>query len=370
VLLAAFLLLGAVGLTGCGEEGSSETTTGEDSSTTEPGTETTEADDGGGEPAADETFELRVAHYFPGGHPVETELVQPWGEAVSEATGGNVTITSYAGGTLLEGPEIYEGITKGVADVGVSAYGFNQGRFPVVEAFMLPGTDFGSAAEAAKALAEGIEILNPEELQDTHHLLSFSTGPGLLLMKETPVKNLDDLQGLEIAATSGIVGDALKLLGATPVVMPVTEVYEAQSRGVVQGVESPYAALKSFKIVDVTGYITETPFLYRQHFFMVMNKDKWESMPAEYQDAITEVTNQMWEDSIAELFDRQDQAAMDLPKVENEIEITTLSEEETAKWMDKISPISDQYQAKLDERGLDGEMILNTVKELADKHNE
>ena len=369
MLLAAVLLLGAVGLIGCGEEGSSDTTVGEDSSSTESGTETTEADDAGGEPATDETFELRVAHFFPAGHAIETDLIQPWGEAVSEATGGNVTITSYPGGTLLKGPEIYEGITKGVADVGLSAYGFTKGRFPVVEAFMLPGIEFGSSVEAGKALTEGIETLNPEELQDTHHLMSFSTGPGHLMMK-TPVKTLDDLQGLEIAATSGVVGDALKLLGATPVVMPMPEVYEAQSNGVVQGVEVGYEALKGFKIMDVTDYITHTPFLYRAHFFMTMNKDKWDSMPAEYQDAITEVTNQMREDTALELFNVLDEGALKATVEEKDPELISLSEDQIAAWKERISPVLDQYQAKLDEQGMDGEMILNTVKELADKYNE
>ena len=162
---------------------------------------------------------------------------------------------------MLKGPEIYEGITKGVADVGISVYAYNAGRFPVVEAFLLPGISWDSAVSAGKALTEGIETLNPEELQDTHHLMSFSTGPGQLLMK-TPVESLDDLQGLEIGATAGPRGDALNMLGATPVVMPMPDVYEAQSRGVIQGVIAPYEALKGFKLVDVTDYITHTPFLY------------------------------------------------------------------------------------------------------------
>ena len=122
--------------------------------------------------------------------------------------------------------------------------------------------------------------------------------------------------------------------------------------------------------MDVTDYITETPFLFIQYFYMTMNKDKWDSMPAEYQDAITEVTNQMYEDTAAGLYDGLSQEALDASLAEKDIEITSLSEEETAKWKDKIAPVFDEYQAKLDEQGLDGEMILNTVKELADKYNE
>lgn len=368
LLLAAVLLLTGALVVGCGGDGDEETTTtSEDSeeateTTEDTATDTTEA-------AEAETFELSVAHIWPAGHAIETDLVQPWGEAISEATDGNVTITSYPGQTLLTGPEIYEGVTKGVADVGVSVYAYNAGRFPVVEAFLLPGISWDSAVSAGKALTEGIEQLDPEELKDTHHLMSFSTGPGQLLMK-TPVENLEDLQGVELGATAGPRGDALEMLGATPVVMPMPDVYEAQSRGVIEGVIGPYEALVGFKLVDVTDYITETPFLYVQHFFMTMNKDKWESMPAEYQEAITEVTNQMYEDSTAALFDRLNEEALESSQAEKDIEITTLSEEETAKWKEQISPVFEEYQAKLDEQGMDGEMILDTVRELADKYNE
>ncbi|MHB9149115.1 MAG: TRAP transporter substrate-binding protein [Thermoleophilia bacterium] len=359
---AVILVLTWVVMAGCGGADTSTTTAGGVATTSGEGTETTGA-------AETETFELKVAHYFPATHPIETQLVKAWGDAVSEATGGNVTIVSYPGQTLLKGPEIYDGITKGVADVGIMAYGFNKGRFPVVEAFMLPGADFGDSATAGKILAEGLELLDPEELKDTHHLMSFSSGSGKLLTK-TPVRTLDDLSGLEIAATSGVVGQALGLLGATPVVMPVGDIYEAQSRGVVVGTEIGYEALKGFKLMDVTDYITATPLLYRAHFVMTMNKDLWDSMPESYQTAITEATAKVRDDIALGLFDTLDEGAIKATMEQSDPpEMITLSAEQEQIWKDKIAPIWSEYEADLNGRGLDGKAILETVKELAAKYN-
>src|SRR5665811_924988 len=121
LLLAVALLLTGALVIGCG--GDEETTT---TSEETGATETTEATETETTEAAEaENFELKVAHFLPAGHAVETDLVQPWGEAISEATNGHVTITSYPGQTLLKASEIYEGVTKGVADVGISAYGYN-----------------------------------------------------------------------------------------------------------------------------------------------------------------------------------------------------------------------------------------------------
>ena len=47
---------------------------------------------------------------------------------------------------------------------------------------------------------EGIKELNPEEVQDTKLLMVIAPGPGDLFTT-TPVRNLEDLQGLEIRAT-------------------------------------------------------------------------------------------------------------------------------------------------------------------------
>lgn len=362
VLVAVILVLTWMVVAGCG--GTDTATTTSDGVTTTGGEATSTTG-----PVETETFELKVAHYFPATHPVETLLVKAWGDAVSEATGGNVTIVSYPGQTLLKGPEIYDGISKGVADVGIMAYGFNKGRFPVVEAFMLPGIDFGNSAAAGKILAEGLEILDPEELKDTHHLMSFSSGSGKLLTK-TPVRTLQDLSGLEIAATSGVVGQALGLLGATPVVMPVGDIYEAQSRGVVVGTEIGYEALKGFKLMDVTDYITETPLLYRAHFVMTMNSDTWNSMPESYQTAITEATAKIHEEIALGLFDMLDEGALkETMEQSSPPEMITLSADQEQIWEDKIAPILSEYEADLNGRGLDGKAILDTVKQLAEKHN-
>jgi TRAP-type C4-dicarboxylate transport system substrate-binding protein len=287
---------------------------------------------------------------------------------ISDATGGKVKITSYPGQTLLKGPEVYEGVVNGVTDIGISVYAYNAGRFPVVEAFLLPGISWETAKSSGAALTEALNTLQPAEIQDTHVLMSFATGPGHLLMK-SKVESLDDLKGLELGATAGPRGDGLKLLGATPVVLPMPEVYEAQSRGVIKGVVGPFEAMTGFKLADVTDSITETPFLYVNYFFISMNKDKWEELPAQYQDAVTQVSEKYYNEVVLGLFDRLNQEALDAAQAKKDIPMIELSEEEQAAWKEKLQPIFDDYKAVLDGKGLDGAAILAKVQELAEKYN-
>jgi TRAP-type C4-dicarboxylate transport system substrate-binding protein len=367
-LLVLVLALGALGaLAGCGGDDDETTTTAAPAATET--TEGAETGDTQGGVTSTEKFELKVAHIWPAPHAIEAKFLSAFAEDISAATNGNVTLQTYPGQTLLKGPEVYEGVINGVADIGISVYAYNAGRFPIVEAFLLPGISYESSKAAAAAITEGLQTLEAAEIEDTHVLMSFATGPGHLLMKGKTIKSMADMNGLEIGATAGPRGDGIKLLGATPVVLPMPEVYEAQSRGVISGVIAPYEAMTGFKLADVTDSITETPFLYVNFFYITMNKDKWESMPADYQQAITEVSQKYYEDMMMGLFDQLNQEALDAAQAAKDIEVVELSEEEKAKWIETLQPVFDQYKETLNSKGLDGEKILATVQELTDKYN-
>ena len=360
ILIGVIALIAFAALAGCG--GDETTTTAAETSTTVAGdTTTTETLD-------DTVYELSVAHIWPAGHAVQTRLLDPMAQEISDATGGRVVLTSYPGGTLLKGPEVYEGVVTGVADMGISVYAYNAGRFPIVEAFLLPGVSWATAKASGAALTEGLQMFDAAEIKDTHVLFSFATGPGEMLMK-VPVRKLEDLSGLEIGATAGPRGDGLKLLGATPVVLPMPEVYEAQSRGVIQGVIGPYEAMTGFKLADVTDYITDTPFLYVNFFFLTMNNDKFDSLPAAYQEAITTIAQKYYEEVALGLFDDLNKEALEAAMATKDIEMITLDDAEQTRWKDAMAPVFDDYAKVLDGKGLDSAAILAAVKDLSDKYN-
>lgn len=313
------------------------------------------------------SVELKLAHFFPSTHPAETDLVQPWAKAIEEATGGQVKITSYPGETLLKADGIYDGVVSGIADIGLSCFSYTRGRFPVLEAFELPGVTYNNSKVASKVAWEGIKQLNPKEVQDTKLMMVLTTGPGDLFTK-VPVKKLEDVKGLEIRAT-GLSAETLKKLGANPVAMPQSEAYEALSKGVVKGNLSPVEVLKGWKHAEVTKYLTRTPFLYNTLFFVTMNLDKWNSLSPETQKAIEEVNNKYFEEVAMGLWDKQNEAALKWAIEENGMQEIKLSDEEAGRWIELVEPIQDQFVAKMNQQGLQGQQIMDTVKALADQYN-
>lgn len=315
-----------------------------------------------------ETVELKLAHFWPAAHPAETDLVQPWAKEIEQATNGQVKIISYPGETLLKAADVYGGVKDGIADIGISCFSYTRGNFPVSEVFELPGITYNNSKVASKVAWEGIKELNPAEIQDTHLLMVITTGPGDLFTKK-PVRNLNDLKGMEIRAT-GLSAATLQSLGATPVAMPQSDAYEALSKGVVKGNLGPIEVLQGWKQAEVTSYITKTPFLYNTLFFVTMNEDKWNSLSPENQQAIEKATQQYFEQVGMGLWDKQNDAAMNGAIKENGMEIITLSPEEADKWIKLVGPVQQDFVSRMDKQGFKGQEILNKVKALADKYNQ
>ncbi|TYO97025.1 TRAP transporter substrate-binding protein [Desulfallas thermosapovorans] len=326
---------------------------------------------GCGSPAPEDgakVMELKLAHFFPSTHPVETELIQPWARAVEEATNGQVKITSYPGETLLKADQVYDGVVSGVADIGMSCFSYTRGRFPVMEAFELPGVVYNNSKVASNVAWEGIKQINPVEIQDTKMMMALTTGPGDLFTT-VPVRSLEDIQGLAIRAT-GLSAETLKKLGANPVAMPQSDAYESLSKGVVKGNLSPVEVLQGWKHAEVTKYLTRTPFLYNTLFFVTMNLDKWNSLSPENQEAIEAVNEKYFKEVAMGLWDRQNEAALQWAVEEQGVHEIKLTGEETERWMKLVQPIQDEYVANLEAKGLDGRQVMDTVLNLADKYNQ
>lgn len=312
-------------------------------------------------------IELSLAHFFGPTHPAETILVKEWSAEIEEETGGAVKITSYPGESLAKANDIYNSVVQGVADIGLSCFSYSPGRFPVLEAFELPGTVYLNSKSASMVAWEGIKALAPEEVKDTHLLMVIATGPGDLFTS-TPINKLADLKGIEIRAT-GISAESLKYLEAIPVGMPQSETYEALSKNIVKGNLSPVEVLQGWKQAEVTKYITKTPFLYNTLFFVTMNKAKWDSLSSDLQDTITRVTEEFHKKTAAGLWDMQNEAALDYAIVEKKMTVIELTADEEQIWIARLEPLREKYLEKLKGLGIEIDPLA-TIESLADKYNE
>ena len=350
--LAAILVLSL--MTGCG----GNTTTSSSSGTPTP------------EPAAPEkVIVLKLANQWPSTNFMNQEggFIEQWTKELEEYTGGLVTIENYPDNTLISARENYQGIVDGIADIGMVPYSYSTGRFPVVEAFLLPGVaNFNNAIAGSHAVNEAIETLNPAELQDTHHLYSFSTGASALLSTKKPIRTLEDVKGLSFGVTQAERAKAMELWGAVPVSVPAPEFYEGCQRGLMDGGIMSLESLRSLRLIEVTGdYITMSPVFACSMNYCVMNKDTWDSLP----DIAKEFFS-IPPEYILGGWDTQGLSVLNWAREQKDVELIYLEPEEEARWAAAISSIGADNIKALDAQGIDGAELHKYIKELQDKYNE
>jgi len=318
---------------------------------------------GAGICAGEKVIELNYATFVPPMHK-HCQLGESWAKEIEKRTGGKVKISYYPSGMLLQANQIYSGILGGVADIGMSCFSYTSGRFTAMEAIDLP-LGYTSGEIATYVINDFYKEFRPKELDDVKILYLHAHGPGILHSKK-PVYNLEDLKGLKIRST-GNSAKVTKLLGATPVAMPIGEAYEALRTGVAEAIFMPIEGLKQWKMADVVKYTEECYSIsYTTGFFVAMNKNKWNSLPPDIQKVFEEVSA-AWIPQHAKAWDANDeegrQYALGLGG-----KIITLSPEESARWERAVKPVVADYIDMAEKKDLPGKKYIKTIKKLIKKY--
>jgi len=312
--------------------------------------------------AQDKAISLKLANFFPPDNKISVVMDQ-WCKEVEKRTNGTVKVTQFTGGTLTPPAQTYISVTRGVTDIGLSFFSYTMGRFPIMEALDLP-LGYRSAYVATKLANEFYKKFKPKELDEVK-VLFLTTSPPHMLFAKKPVKNLEDLKGLKIRST-GTSAKVVAALGGVPVSMPMSEAYDALSKGVAQGIIGPYEPMKGFRLAEVVDNSTEYGSAYVNANYIVMNKDKWNSLPANIQKIIEQI-NDEWVEKMGKLWDELDKEGKDV-FLQKGGKAVVLSKEENAKWSAKLRPILDEYVAGMKAKGLPADEALKFCQDYLAKN--
>jgi len=311
-----------------------------------------------GEPSKSvEPIKLSYSIFFPPTH-VQCIAATNWANEIQKRTGGRVQITIYPAGQLSKADQCYEGVIKGISDLGMSCFAYTRGRFPLMEGLDLP-LGYPNGATATRIANAMVQKYQPAELGDVKVLYVHAHGPGILASKK-PVKSLADLKGLKIRAT-GLSSKIVEALGGTPVAMSQGETYEALSKGVVDATLCPIETLKGWKQGEAIEYVVDSSAIgYTTAMFVVMNKDKWAALPADVQKVFNEVS-QEWITKHGEAWDQADQAGREFV-TQLKREFIHLPEAEQQQWKAAVRPILDGFVAQCKQKNLPGKALLADIQ--------
>lgn len=227
---------------------------------------------------------LKFANFMAPTHPYVASTFEPFAKAVEEITKGEVKVQLYNGGELGAGPaEQYARAVDGVADLSISLPGYTASNFPLTLVAELPGVlDEQTGTET---LWKHIELLQPE-YRRTPLIALWSSAENILYTAQKPIRTIDDIKGMKIRVPSRNSGLLIEAWGGTPVSMPVSDVYNALQTGVIDAAMIDGTATKAFKLSEVANYVTLGMKTTNSPFFIVMNRDAFQSLTDEQKAAI------------------------------------------------------------------------------------
>jgi TRAP-type C4-dicarboxylate transport system substrate-binding protein len=264
----------------------------------------------------------------------------------------------YPGETLTKSTRIYDGVVNGVSDLGMSAFAYTRGRFPVLEGLDLP-LGYPDGKTATLAANTVFDTYRPSELEDVEVMYLHAHGPGVLAGKKR-LTGLSGLAGMKIRGT-GLSGKIVSSLGAVPVSMGQGDTYEALQRGVVEATLCPIETLKGWRQAEVIDYVLSTKATgYTTTMYVVMNRDSWGALPDDIKAVFREV-NLLWRQKQGQAWDTADDEAKELLRTLGK-PILSLSAEEEKKFVDAVNPMLEEWAASLEGRGLPGNTVLADLR--------
>lgn len=294
-----------------------------------------------------------------------------WMDKVEKESNGRIKFERYPamqlGGTP---PQLYDQARDGIVDIVWTLPGSNPGRFPSTEVFELPFM-MTSAEATSRAYWDLFEKhMKDTEFKETHVLGVWVHGPGMLHSKD-PINTIEDMKGMKIRAPTRIINQLLGQLGATPVGMPIPQITEALSKGVIDGCVIPWEVTLALKVPELVSNHTEfggDHALYTTTFVLAMNKAKYDSLPDDLKKVINDNSGQEFA-----AFAGRTQAGADGPSrqvaVDRGNNIITISAEDTETWKKAAQPVYDNWVEEMKGKGLDGQMLIDEARSLIDKYS-
>jgi TRAP-type transport system periplasmic protein len=313
--------------------------------------------------SADE-MKLRFTNQFPPTNP-NSIIMENWCKEVTKRTDGKVKVQHYASNVLTSSPTIYDSVSQGVVDIGNHVCGYTAGKFPLSEVLDFP-MGYPSGLVATRLMNEYYKKFAPKEFDEVKVMFFHGPGPGMIHTKTKPVNKLEDIKGLKMR-TFGSNAKLMSLIGGAPVAMPMPDAYDAISRGVADGYFGTYESLKGWKLAEVIKYTTETFGVgYSSTFAVVMNKAKWNSIPADQQKIIEQI-NAEWIEKCGAQWDQIDKDGKEF-SLKRGNKVISLSAEENARWAKAAEPIFDDYIKRMKEKNLPGEEVYKFARDYIKKN--
>lgn len=297
---------------------------------------------------AAKVYEWKLQPYLPETDPSVSKNVDKLVEMINTNTNGRVKITKFPVGSICPGGEVLTAVATGTLDMAVSIGGYNAGAIPaaaIEDGLPLQWTNLRQMTEILWDY--GLEdLMRPEYEKQGIYLLGLyeSGGTGAQIFTRKAVTSLDDLKGKKIRSWGKYL-TLLEKIGASPVSMPLPEVYTALQTGALDGILVVTAVMQPNKFYEVVPFGLLPQFTWGATHSCFINPKKWNELPDDLK-TIVRLTFNDWKSWNARYYNPR-YNYVTVEQVEKMgVKMTRLSDADWAKVQSAAMTIWDEEAAK------------------------
>ncbi len=314
-----------------------------------------------------EPITLRYTSHAPRSHGLYTQAFVPFARLVERETGGRLQLVPFTD-RLLHGPiDGFKAAVAGITDYTHSYITYQPGSFKLLHATQLPFL-FSSPQVASLVV---------EELYPRHFKAEFErmgvyfahcdcTSPYNIISK-TPIRRLEDLNGIKIRVTAGITAEIFRELGAAPVAIAAAETYPAFQRGVIDAVSLAPSDIVAYRLQEIGPYYTRVDInVLLLHY--CLNRRSFDALPDDLRAQFYRLLRIRSQIAVQNYYSGPGHAAAFATLRDAGVEIVELDEDEVARWRDRVTPLKARYIAQYEAQGLPARRVVADLEALAARY--
>ncbi|QHD51350.1 TRAP transporter substrate-binding protein [Vreelandella aquamarina] len=322
---------------------------------------------------AQDTVTLRLHHFAAPTTPVQTEYLEPWAKRIEEQSEGAIKVeifpTMQLGGSA---PSLYDQAKDGVVDIAWTLLSYTPNRFPESEAFdqpFLPTTGEATSMAAHEFATTHMQAA----FEGVYPIAVFAHTPGKIHTRDVAIESADELDGLAIRAPSKTMNRYLGLLGAQAVGMPMPQIPEAISRGVIDGLTLPFESAAALGVLDVAQnhtFFEGDHGLYTAMMVLGLNQASYDALSPELKQVIDDNAGLQEAQRIGQVMDQAEEDAIKAIEATGEGEMFYIAQDALAPWQAAAETATAQWIDDMDSRGFDGQMLYEQASQMIEKYTE
>jgi TRAP-type C4-dicarboxylate transport system substrate-binding protein len=307
-------------------------------------------------------IELKLNFLWPSEAQQVKGAYQPWINEIEKRSNGKVKITPYYLNSLAPIQEAYNAAITGIADISELDLQMHPGLFSMHDIiyYTPPSAKYARWCRITKTLEnEFPQMMN--ELSKVKLLFSWSMGSNHVESIK-PVRKLEDAPGVKLGGMGDKIPRFGQAMGFATESIPPFEAYTSVEKRVLDGVMMTSDCLVSWRMADVVKYHSYIS-IAGTLFIVVMNKEKWNSLPTDIKNVFDEVSSKWVPDYFDQYFSGIEKSSI-AQGVSKGVEAIELSPAELARWDIKTKGLIDEYIKTMEDKKLPGKKLYNRWMEL------